>query len=268
MLAIILLFPGISAADTYFLGFKTWFTTWDSSVLDWFEKDLAAGFIENGLVLDASKGDGTGYLAGPVLGYQKEGSPWSFSSAFMIFSDFSQDWEGTASSMDIESDLALDRIDVDLAGNYQLSDNFKLFVGYKHQHTKIDFGLTYDTMMGTRDFDYTLEADAKMPTAGVAGVTQLGEKVMLSAQFGLLYSIMDLTLTDDAGTSFEIWPRPSLGFNSEIDLNYHVTEEIVIQAGYRYQIFQLEARSPERWEIVTVSNDITEGFVMSIVWVL
>ena len=121
-------------------GIKLWYASWDTAVLDWLEQDLAAGFRENG--------------------------KWSFSGAFMVFSHFSQDWDGSAPGMNIASSLDLERFDLDFAVNYTLHKYVKVFVGYKHQKTEIDFTLRYDTLMARRVFDYELEADVSMPTAG------------------------------------------------------------------------------------------------------
>ena len=145
---------------------KFWYASWDSAVLDWFEQDLAAGFRENGIALEADSDPGDGYLAGPLVSYQTENGKWSFSGAFMVFSHFSQDWDGSAPGMNIASSLDLERFDLDFAVNYTLHKYVKVFVGYKHQKTEMDFTLRYDTLMARRVFGYELEADVSMPTAG------------------------------------------------------------------------------------------------------
>ncbi len=258
--------PVISSAGTYMVGIKGWYATWDSAVLDWFDKDLAAGFRANGLVLKSSTDPGSGYLTGPFMSYQTDDGQWAFSLAAMVFSSFSQDWAGSASGMNIASDLEIDRIDFDFAVNYSLLKYMKIFVGYKHQIVDMDFLLSYDTMMGRRQFKYKLESTVYIPTAGVGFVYPAYEKLVLGLQLGVLYSIPELKMTNSANETFDIWPRPSLGFNGEASLNYQPTSNWILQLGYRYQIFQLEARSPERWE-ETKSNDITHGFIFSAVYV-
>ena len=259
--------PVISEAGTYMVGVKGWFASWDSAVLDWFEKDIAAGFMDNGIVLMTEKDPGTGYLSGPLLSYQSGDGKWSFSLALMVISSFSQDWKGSATGMDIDSSLGVDRMDFDFAVNYSLYKYMKVFVGYKHQIVDMDFKLSYDTLMGRREFDYTLGSDVKIPAAGVGFVYPAYDKLVLGLQLGVLYAIPELSITDDEDKTYDIWPRPNLGFNGEISLNYQPYSDWIVQLGYRYQIFQLEARSPERWEIKTVSNDITHGITISAVYV-
>ncbi|MCK5344873.1 MAG: hypothetical protein KAR20_15790, partial [Candidatus Heimdallarchaeota archaeon] len=203
--------PVNSNAGNYMVGVKGWVASWESSVLDWFEQDIAAGFRENGLVLSAQKDPGSGYLTGPIFSYQKDDSKWSFSLALMVFSSFSQDWEGSASGMDLDSNLNIDRMDFDFVVNYSLYKYMKVFFGYKHQTVDMDFSLAYDTMMGRRKFDYTLESNVKMPTAGVGVFYPAYDKLVLGLQLGLLYSITELEITDENNQTFNIWPRPSLG---------------------------------------------------------
>ena len=183
--------PTFSTAGTFIGGAKGWYTSWDSAVLKWFEKDIAAGFREMGLDLNVSSDAGSGYLAGPLLSYQTDDGKWSFSFAPMVLSSFSQDWEGTASGMALQSSVELEREDYDLAVNYSLFENIKVFVGYKHQIVDMDFTLSYDTSMGPNTFNYTLESTVMIPTTGAAYVHALSDKMSLGLQLGLLYSMPD-----------------------------------------------------------------------------
>ena len=257
--------PVASEAGSWMIGVKGWYATWDSAVLDWFEQDLAAGFRENGIDLQADSDPGDGYLIGPVVSYQKEGSKWSFSGAFMGISDFSQDWDGSAPGMDIDSSLDLDRFDFDLAANYTLHKYVKVFVGFKYQKTEMDFTLRYDTLMAQRVFDYKLEADTYMPTAGIGLAYPIHEKFALGLQLGVLYADIDLEITDEEGDTFDIWPQSTWGFNGEVTLSYQPKEDLILQIGYRYQIWQLEARRPQSLEEI-VSDDITHGVTGLVVY--
>jgi len=78
--------PINSEAGTFMVGGKGWYAFWDSSVLDWFDKDIAAGYRDNGLVLTSEKDAGSGYLVGPFVGYQTDSGKWSVSLAAMAFS--------------------------------------------------------------------------------------------------------------------------------------------------------------------------------------
>ena len=269
IIAAFFFYPTASIAGTFIGGAKGWYASWESSVLKWFEKDIAAGFQEMGMTLNTKRDPGSGYLLGPLLSYQTDDAKWSFSFAPMIFSSFSQDWSGTASGMALQSTVELERKDYDLAANYSLFKNMKVFVGYKHQVVNMDFTLTYDTSMGPNTFYYTLESTVMMPTAGVGFAYPISDKLAGGLQLGLLYSIPTLKMNViSGGTSqtTDLDPYPSLGFNGEVSLNYQPMESFFIQLGYRYQIFQLQTRSEQRWE-KTKSNDITHGIVLSVLYV-
>lgn len=247
------------------VGLKGWYASWDSAVLDWFEQDLAAGFAENGVNLQADSDSGDGYLLGPLVSYQTEGGKWSFSLAVMGISDFSQDWNGSASGMVLDSNLDLERFDVDFAANYTVHQYVKVFFGLKYQQTEMDFTLRYDTLMDRRVFDYKLKADAYMPTAGIGLAYPIHEKFALGLQLGVLYTDIDLEITDEEGVTFDIYPQSTWGFNGEVTLNYQPMDHLILQLGYRYQIWQLEARRPQSWEKI-VSDDITHGVTGTIVY--
>ena len=263
---VFLIGPVQSEAGTYMLGVKGWYTTWESSVLDWFEQNLVLEFASLGRNIKASKDAGSGHLVGPLMSYQTDDGKWSASFAAMVFSSFKQDWEGAAAGMEMDADVGLDRIDFDLAVNYSLNKYISFFVGYKYQDMDMDFTLAYTTMMGDMTNKYKLESGVHIPTAGAGFVYPVSDKIALSAQLGLLYSIPDLIMTDNEGTRYDIWPRGGFGFNGEININYQPTENLIIQLGYRYQRFQMEARKPETWTKIG-SDDITHGPTLSAVWV-
>ena len=256
--------PVVFGGGSWILGVKGWYASWDSAVLDWFEQDLAAGFRENGINLQAKSDPGDGYLLGPLVSYQTEGGKWSFSGAFMGISDFSQDWDGSAPGMNIGSSLNLERFDFDFAANYTVHKYVKLFAGFKYQRTEMDFTLRYNTLMAQRVFDYDLEADAYMPTAGIGLAYPIHEKVALGLQLGILYADIDLKIKDEEGETFDIWPRSTWGFNGEATISYQPKDNLILQIGYRYQIWQLEARRPQSWEKI-VSDDITHGVTALVV---
>ncbi len=261
------LWPTISNAGTFMVGAKGWYASWDSAILDWFEQDIAIGFRENRLTLTADSDPGEGYLAGPLFGYQTSDGKWSFSFAPMVFSSFSQDWHGTAGSMVLTSDVDLERKDFDLAASYTLTKYLKVFFGYKFQDMDLDFTLSYDTLVGPQTFRYKVESMVHIPTVGVGGVYPLSEKFVTGLQLGVLYAIPELNLIKiDTGEVEDIEPWPSLGFNGEATATYQLFESFIVQLGYRYQVFTLEARGPGRVE-KTKSYDITHGAILSAVYV-
>ena len=86
--------PVTSKAGTFMVGAKYWYANWDSAILDWFEKDIGGGFKALGVELRSDIDTGSGYLAGPLLGYQTDDGSLAVSLAPMLFSSFSQDWTG------------------------------------------------------------------------------------------------------------------------------------------------------------------------------
>ncbi len=258
LLCVILLTPAPSEAGTTFVGLKYWHAEWDSGVLDWFEQDLAVSFKQNRLQLSAHSEPGSGYLAGPMFGYLTDDGKWSLSVSPMIFSSFTQQWSGRAGPMELKGDVELSRMDIDIAASRLLSKRFKFFFGYKYQKSDVDFKLTYVTGMGVVTEKYKLRSEAHIPTVGIAAVQALTPKLVAGGQFGLLYAIMDLELKDSTGRTEDIRPYPGLGFNAEANLTYMPLERTIVQLGYRFQVFTLEARGPGRDDI-TKSYDITHG---------
>jgi long-subunit fatty acid transport protein len=257
--------PVPSEAGTFMFGVKAWYTAWDSSVLDWFEKNLIADFAATGRTISTDKDDGSGYLAGPLISYQSDNGKWSASFAPMVFSSFSQNWEGSVAGMDMDADVDLERTDIDLAVSYSFNKHAWVFWGYKYQSMDIDFTLSYNTMMGSITNEYKLESEVHIPTVGTGFVYPVSNKVALSTQLGLLYSIPTLEMTDSDGTNYDIWTKGTVGFNGELTVNYQPTGDLIFQLGYRYQYFRLDAKEPDSEK--TESDDITHGPSISAVWV-
>jgi hypothetical protein len=274
ILVFVLAFPLVSfGAGTFMVGGKYWYTTWDSAVLDWFEKDIGAGFKAVGITLQSDVSRGKGYLAGPVLGYQTESGTWAFSLAGMAFSNFSQDWKGTAGTMDLNTRIDTTRRDFDLAVTYSLAqhqDKFSLlkycriYLGYKYQMVDYDLNLQYTTGMAVRNYDYKLDAQVHMPTVGLGVVIPIFSKLALGLQGGVGLALINLKMKDPDGVEFDIDPQYSFTFNTEANLNFMPVKNLIIQLGFRYQEWYLKARSPQRWE-KTESKDVTFGPTFMIV---
>ena len=132
----LVLTPAIGSAGTWLGGVKYWYVTWDSGIMDWLNEDLAISFQENGLPLDVDREAGSGFLAGPLLGYQSDDGKWSASIAPMLISSITQNWSASGPvgiTMDVNDKTTLDRVDIDIAFNYNLTDSYKLFAGLKYQ---------------------------------------------------------------------------------------------------------------------------------------
>lgn len=270
-----LLLPVSAQAGTFFTGVKYWQATWDSAILDWFEKDIAETYRENRLVLVAHKDPGDGYLAGPLFGYQTNDRQWSFSFSPMVFSSFSQDWYGSPGFVKLSNTIDLERKDFDLAASYTINKYLKGYLGYKYQDMKMDFNLAFSVpdpndpaiILFTQNFKYEVESTVHIPTIGLAGVYQLSDHFVTGLQAGVLYAIPTLTMKEASlGVDQDIRPWPGLGFNTELTLTYQPIQSLLLQGGYRYQVFEMEARGPGRTEVVK-SYDVTHGWTMSAIYV-
>jgi hypothetical protein len=258
----------------FMIGAKGWFALWDSAVLDWFEKDISANFKEMGLNLESDIDTGSGYLAGPLFGYQTPDGTWSLSLAAMVFSDFSQDWTGQAGSMKLNTDVDTDRKDIDLAISYSFHGYqgdldflryLRLYGGFKYQKIKYDLTLSYETLMGPRNFDYDLDTDVYTPTIGAGFVYPLMDKLAVGINGGLGLSIIELELKAPDGDRFDIDPDTSIAYNGEATLTYLPIEHFIIQLGFRIQAWYLKARRPQTWD-ETESRDLTYGPTLSLLY--
>jgi len=256
-------------AGQFMLGVKGWYTSWDSSILDWFEQDIALDFRNRRLTLQADNDPGTGYLSGPLFGYQTDNGKWSFSFAPMVISSFSQDWKGTAGSMALNSNVDLERQDYDLSVNYTLSKFIKVYAGWKLQIMEMDFSLSYVTPARPQEFRYKVESMVHMPTIGIGAIYPVHEKVVIGLQLGILYAVPDLEITDQDDYTRNLWPQPSFGYNIEPNVTFQPLERLIFQLGYRYQVFSLETvnivdgDTLSKWD----SYDITHGVTLTGVYV-
>lgn len=93
----VLCMSGTLGAHTLLVGIKGWGALSNSIVGQLIEEDVA-----NATPLSTAETErGTGFLVGPVIGFQPDNSPWSFSTALMLYGRFTQkidmfipDWGG------------------------------------------------------------------------------------------------------------------------------------------------------------------------------
>jgi hypothetical protein len=275
ILAVILTVPLTHAhAGTFMVGAKYWYAQWDSAVLDWFEKDIGVGFKALGVTLNSDIDTGTGYMAGPVFGYQTDDKSWSFSFAPMVLSSFSQDWKGTAGTMNLKTDIDTTRRDYDLAATFSLSpykeklsflEYCRVYAGFKYQTVEYDLKLKYNTEMGDVMYDYKLDAKVSMPTIGAGVVYPVFDKLVLGLQGGVGLALIDLEMKDPDKVTFDIDPEYSYLFNTEGSVSFLPMNNLILQLGLRYQEWYLKARSPQRWD-KTESRDTTFGPTLTVVY--
>lgn len=256
-----------SMAGNLLYGGKYWYASWDSAILDWFERDLRAGFKVQGVGLRSDIDPGSGHLTGPLLGYQTDDGAWAFSLAPMFVSSFSQHWTGSSEMMSLNTEVDTNRMDFDFALTHSLAkhrDKFflfeytKIFAGYKFQTVEYDLTLMYDTFLAPREFNYELDAQVHMPTIGLGFVFPVMRRFALGLQAGVGLALIDLEMKDPDGATFDISPDTSFAYNGEITITYVPADHFFIQLGYRAQLWYLKARSPQWWE-ETTSRDLTHG---------
>ncbi|MCP4045564.1 MAG: hypothetical protein GY732_06190 [Gammaproteobacteria bacterium] len=266
-------------AGTFAIGAKYWYeTTWDSALLDIVDQIFSDGFEEMGFYnVESDTHVGTGYLAGPVFGYQTSDNLWSISFAPMIISSFSQkivgsvladlDLCGTGLPIPVQGNtkttVDVTRIDYDFAISYSLldyKDRFsfleycKVFLGLKYQSISYDFELTTRVAIfeetDTTEFDY----EVYMPTVGVGFVYPLTEDIAAGIQGGIgMARFYDINVDD------------SLAFNVEATVSIVPVENMIIQFGYRYQefSFDLQYSNPDK---TYKSEDKTYGPTVSLIF--
>ena len=128
----------------------------------------------------------------------------------------------------------------------------------------LDFILNFETNMGEQTEKFSVDSQAHIPTVGLGTVYPLHERIVIGGQAGLLYAIMDMKLKDARGGTENIWPHPGPGFNTEASITWMPWKKLILQAGYRYQVFTIKARGPGK-EDITESYDITHGPTLSLV---
>lgn len=253
VLILLLVFPFFKVeAGTFLVGAKCWYeTNWDSAMLNIIDDLFADQFSKVGVYnIQSDTHAGSGYLAGPVLGFQTSDNIWSFSFAPMVVSHFSQkiiityladlNLGGILFPVQGNGRVAIDvtRRDYDLAASYSLhpyKDKFsfleycKVFLGLKYESISYDFNITTrvatleDT--GTIGFDFEIY----MPTVGVGFVYPFTEEIAAGIQGGVGVAYFSGIDVDN-----------SMAYNVEANLSISPRDNLILQLGYRYQEFSFD----------------------------
>jgi hypothetical protein len=223
-------------AGTVMVGAKMWYAQWASAP----DKAVAEVLANSSGIQTAYPGTtatvnpGSGFMAGPVLGYQTDDHKWSISSAFMVFNSFSQktDWNfGGAGSL--KTKTSMNRSDIDLSVSYLLIDWLKIYAGYKY--TASTYKVTFDD---GSDF-YKITYTANIPTAGVAVAFPITERITIGAQAGILYVMPSYKWDAE-----KLKTDKSIGYNIEPNISILLTENFMMQFGIRYQIYNVKFTDP------------------------
>ena len=239
-------------AGTFIAGAKSWFAFWESGVINQYEKRMKTSTT----IESIEKDPGKGFLAGPLIGYQADDGKWSFGLAIMAFSYFQQDMTGKETSGGgVEFDASLRRMDFDLAANYRLNSYMKAIAGYKHQYSELDLENK------SAGFSEKYTAHVSIPTLGIGFSYPLSNSLVAGLQLGILYVIPSVEVEYDAGGSMELETENSFGFNGETAISYLVTQNLIIELGYRLQVYEYTANVPG--DPAGDTRDLTHGVVVS-----
>lgn len=279
---LILAFAPVSlSAGTLMVGGKAWFALWDSewgqklAELADFEIATFYSYLTYGTYTDAkatSKAEtGKGFLAGPLVSYQTDDRLWTMSLAVMWFSSFSQDIKSTfydynlAASLPFKYDLKLSRKEIDVAVARSLTENLRIFAGFKRQSLENNFTATVE---GTEYKVYDVNLDVNIPTAGLGFAVPISESVVVGIQAGVLYAMSKFKYKDYL-TNYKdsIKMENTIGYNAEAALTFLVAESIAIQAGYRYQYMKFEFDDPEYPGMPKI-KDTFHGITVSAVYMI
>lgn len=271
--------PAPLMAGTLMLGAKAWFAVWGSEfgqtaadqanlTLDEIYQDETTRPSQT----TANAENGKGYLAGPLVSYQTDDRLWTVSLAFMWFSSFSQDIKANLHDIPLDVDvpfkydLELTRKETDIAVARSLTENWKVFAGYKRQAWESKFKAEIE---GESYAVYDINLDMDVPTAGVGYTAPLTESLALGIQLGVLYVMPDFQVKDyfyDETINLDM--KNTLGFNGEITLTWLVSESVALQGGYRYQYMKLEFDQPEGEPDIDPIDDTFQGVTVTAVYMM
>ena len=256
---VVIAYPTGGHAGTFMIGAKSWFAVWDSAI-DQELIDLAGQDIEDDLEtnygvgnaeVDSSPEKGFGFIAGPLLGYQSNDGLWSFSGAIMLLNSFSQETDGTVvadgTEYDGEYELELNRSEIDLAVTRSITNNFKVFAGYKHLILENKFSGEIKNAPITYKGDiYKVDITMQIPTIGIGYVYPFTDKMIFGLQLGVLYAMTDVEyknyIWDESG---DVDVENSPGYTAEANLSFLASDQFLLQGGFRYQAIKFKTESGE-----------------------
>jgi opacity protein-like surface antigen len=283
--AIFFLSSPLSGADmgNFYVGFKYWYTYWDSGAMKWFGDQLASYATDNwGEAVSVDTDTGTGFLSGPVFGYQSPTGKWNVSFAPMVFNHSSLNQSITTlggSGHTVRGGVDMYRRDFDLALSYSLSDlgkvsrffeYCKLYAGFKHQVVDLDIDAAeYNGGSATSNwYNMKMRYVAQMPTVGFGIAYPITSRVVLGVQggIGMVFIDEEESYIDVSGTTTDIRPDNSVSYNGEVGLSVVPVDRMIVQAGYRYQQWKFSVKNDEDFPVKDEYEDVTQGPSLSVVY--
>lgn len=271
-------------ADTMIVGWKGWYTNWEPGGMRIMEKLTTASYAYGGYPIHLEKKAADGYLTGPTMGYQM--GDWSLGVSCMFINKFDYKMGGigydfsSANPFPVISRTKMNRSEVDAALSYSIFSWLKVFAGYKYQ--RLSYNIWH--LMGGIFMAVDNEYDLHMPTAGLAFYIPILDNLNIGAQAGVLYLVPHSSNESAPATNnvfmffllrkvSDLRLDPSFGFNGEAMINFILMERVIIQAGYRYQIFKLHGKTRlNEYHLPGVSSgsamDVFQGVTCSVSYAL
>jgi len=181
--------------------------------------------------------------------------------------------------------MTTDRADLDSALSYRLTENFKVFAGYKYQYTRmkmefVDYSVIGNTVSSAQHTNVDLKMPFNGPAAGIGFSMPIGERFFFASNLSVLYMwgtfhfnmteyYYDLTgpkkspgPSDTSGVTMQ-----SRGINFEPTIGASMGESLpIITLGVRGQWSQTKFHNSEKINMKEKwANDYQYGLFISIV---
>lgn len=270
-------------ADTMIIGWKGWYTNWEPGAMRIMDKLTTASYAYGGAWIDLEKDVAEGYLTGPTMGYQI--GDWSLGVSCMFINKFDYKMGGIGYGViynffPVISRTRMNRSEVDVSLSYSIFNWLKVFAGYKYQRLSYNIWHLMGGIFMVADNQY----DLHMPTAGLAFYIPILDNLNIGVQAGALYLIPHSSNESVPATTnvimytllrkvSDLRLEPAFGFNGEAMINYILMERVIIQLGYRYQIFKLHGKTQlHTFNLPGVSSgsalDVFQGVTCSVSYAL
>jgi hypothetical protein len=164
-----------------------------------------------------------------------------------------------------DTSIALKREEIDLALTRNLTENIKMFAGYKVQNyvinvdTKIQMVDPAGLILGDERIKFDMQNTIQMPAIGLGVIYPLTQKFASSMNIGVGYVIPTVKTNVD-GKVTNIETDKSLSYFGDINVSLLMGTSFIMQVGYKMQIYNLKIKE-EGWG--GSSRDTFQGFTLA-----
>jgi len=250
-------------------GGKFLYAEWDSAVSQLFE-DVLDDIVENDiqplvgipLYYSASYEQGSGYMAGAILGYETEDGKWLFDAEFLLLNSFEQDASvsARAGSIPVKTrvNIEMDRKEININACYFFNKYFNAFLGYKYEtyNLKAEVNLALlSSIIPEELLKYEYGSNLHLVLPGIGGTLPFGndEQYKLGINMGTLAGRPKLK-DKIRGEHIEI--KGKFGLIVEIYGSVKLAEHFNIRTAYGYETYTAEISMKDR----NIKKDVSETF--------